>query len=300
MSYRLILEIPSQDQLGEGIVWDARSGDFLWTDIIGCRMHRFNLASGAHSTIRLHARLCSFGLTSDPGLLIAAFDREIGWLDAATGAFDPIARPDMPAGVRLNDGRIGPDGAFWVGSMVEDAEAAGARDRGVLYRFGPEGSLGVCLEGIGISNGLCWSPDGTQMYHADSIAGRVMTYPFDAGTGRLGAGAPLLDPAPEGSPDGAVTDADGCYLSALWGGSAAGLFDTSGRLLGKIPAPASQVACPAFGGDDLSLLAITSARVDLSADQLVDEPRAGNVFVFQTPHRGVAERRFGGVVPAKR
>ncbi|MFN4025441.1 MAG: SMP-30/gluconolactonase/LRE family protein [Hyphomonas sp.] len=297
MSCDLILEIPAGDKLGEGIIWDDAAGAFLWTDILGRRLHRYHLADAGHTTIGLHARLCSFGFTRQAGRLIAAFDREIGWLDAATGAFVPAVRPDLPPGVRFNDGRVGPDGAFWVGTMVEDAAAAGARDLGALYRFAPDGSLTRHLGGIGISNGLCWAPDGATLYHADSLSGRVTAYPFDPAAGRLGAGTPLLDPAPGGSPDGAVTDADGRYLSALWESSAVGVFAATGGLEQSIAVPATQVTCPAFGGEGMSLLAVTSARVDLTADQLAQEPGAGNVFIFRTPWRGLPELRFAGAPP---
>lgn len=297
MSCDLILEIPARDQLGEGILWDDTAGAFLWTDILGRRLHRYHLADASHTTIELHARLCSFGLTQEAGQLIAAFEREIGWLDTATGAFRPAIRPDLPPGVRFNDGRVGPDGAFWVGSMVEDAEAAGARDLGALYRFGPEGSLTQHLSGIEISNGLCWAPDGCTLYHADSITGRVTAYPFNAATGQIGAGTPLLDPAPGGSPDGAATDSEGRYISALWEGSAVGIFAADGTHEHSIALPASQVTCPAFGGDDMGLLAVTSARIDLSEQQLAEEPGAGSVFIFRTPWRGLPERRFAGAAP---
>lgn len=293
----LVLEIAAGDQLGEGIVWDAGAGAFLWTDILGRRLHRYHLAGAALTTIPLHARLCSFGLTRRDGWLIAAFDREIGWLEAATGAFHPAIRPDLPPGVRFNDGRVGPDGAFWVGSMVEDAKTAGARDLGALYRFGPDGSLTQHLSGIGISNGLCWAPDGRTMYHADSIPGRVTAYPFDAAAGGIGAGAVLLDPAPGGSPDGAATDSAGRYVSALWEGSAIGVFAADGTLEETLAVPASQVTCPAFGGEALDLLAVTSARVDLSEAQLAKEPGAGSVFIFRTPWRGLPEQRFAGAPP---
>lgn len=297
MSCDLILEIPSGDLLGEGIIWDEAAGAFLWTDILGRRLHRYHLADASLTTLALHARLCSFGLTQQAGRLIAAFDREIGWLDAATGEFVPAVRPDLPPGVRFNDGRIGPDGAFWVGTMVEDSAAAGARDLGVLFRFGPDGSLTQHLSGIGISNGLCWAPDGRTMYHADSITGRVTAYPFDAAAGHIGKGAALLDPAPGGSPDGAATDSEGRYLPALWEGGAVGVFSVSGTPEHSLTVPASQVTCPAFGGEEMNLLAVTSARVDLSEAQLETEPGAGNVFIFRTPWRGLPERRFAGAPP---
>ncbi|PKP81492.1 MAG: gluconolaconase [Alphaproteobacteria bacterium HGW-Alphaproteobacteria-18] len=295
--WELILEVPTADLLGEGVVWDEASGAFLWTDILGRRLHQYDLAQKRLTTVPLPGRLCSFGLTSQAGMLIAAFDREIGWLEAGTGTFTPLLLPDLPPGVRLNDGRVGSDGAFWVGSMVEDAVLAGGDDLGRLYRFSPCGQLTVHIDGICISNGLCWSPQGRRLYHADSLRGRVSAYPFDLSTGDLGEGALLIASISGGSPDGATTDQDGRYYSALWEGWAVGIFSSEGESEGRIDVPASRVTCVAFGGRDLDLLAVTTARVDLSEDQRASEPRAGSLFIYKSPRKGVPERRFAGRAP---
>lgn len=296
--WELVLEVSAGDLLGEGVLWDERTGAFLWTDILGKRLHRYDLAAARLTTVPLHARLCSFGLTSEAGILIAAFDREIGWLEAMTGRFAAVVAPALPPGVRLNDGRVGPDGAFWVGSMVEDAALAGADNLGQLFRFAPDGQLTPHIDGICISNGLCWSPQGRRLYHADSVRGQVSAYPFDPSTGSLGKGGPLIAPAAGGSPDGAVTDADGRYYSALWGQGCVGVYSPEGLPEGRIDVPAAQVSCVAFGGPDLNLLAVTTARVDLTEDQLAGQPKAGSLFIYQSPYKGLPERRFAGAAPA--
>lgn len=61
--------------------------------------------------MQLQGRLRSFGQTFEAGRLITAFDREIGWPDAVTGEFTALLVPGLSPGVRLNDGRVGPDGA---------------------------------------------------------------------------------------------------------------------------------------------------------------------------------------------
>lgn len=297
--WELFLEIPTGDLLGEGVIWDERTGAFLWTDILGQRLHRYDLTAAHLTTLPLHGRLCSFGLTSDAGILIAAFDTEIGWLDVATGKFAALVSPALPPGVRLNDGRVGPDGAFWVGSMVENAGLAGAPDLGQLYRWGPDGRLTIHMNGIGISNGLCWSPDGRLLYHADSGRGRVSVYPFDVGSGELGEGRLHIEPGGGCSPDGATMDREGRYYSALWEGRSVGVFSASGEIEESIDVPASQVTCAAFGGNALDLLAVTTARVDLDEDQLSNQPSAGALFIYKAPRQGLPEKRYSGAVEPK-
>lgn len=46
---------------------------------------------------------------------------------------------------------------------------------------------------------------------------------------------------------------------ALWGGSSIVRFAPDGRLERRVPLPARQPTCPAFGGDALSFLFVTTA-----------------------------------------
>jgi len=144
--------------------------------------------------------------------------------------------------------------------------------------------------GIGIANGLCWAPDGTVIYFADSLAGVVERAPFDVETGRAGvfkAFATVRDRAP----DGAVTDAQGNYWCAVWGGARVDGFDAQGQHIASIPVPAPQPTCPAFGGPDHSLLFVTSARIDLDADTLAAFPQSGSLFIFETTGQGIPAAR---------
>ena len=64
----------------------------------------------------------------------------------------------------MNEGGCDPDGRFYCGSMAYD-KRPGA---GKLYRLDPDGSVRVVLEGVTISNGLDWSPDGSLAYYNDT------------------------------------------------------------------------------------------------------------------------------------
>ena len=87
--------------------------------------------------------------------------------------------------MRMNDGVCDSAGRFWVGSMAL-AETPGAA---ALYRFAG-GTLERMVDGVTLSNGLGWSPDGTRMYYVDSPTYRIDNMPFggikDSGLGREG------------------------------------------------------------------------------------------------------------------
>ncbi len=289
MQADLITTIPCQCTLGEGILWDPRSGAFLWTDIEGRTLHSYTLASGDHAVLALPDRLASFALTGDPDVLVAAFDRYLADLDRRTGR---ILRRQLTAdflmpGTRFNDGKVGAQGQFWVGTMVEDADAAGGPDAGTLYRLLPDGGLSPERRGISISNGLAWAPDGIHFFFADSPRQQIWRMRQGQQVWTIEREEPFATTTGSAYPDGATTSADGRYWSALWGGSEVRVFNADGTVAGAVRTPVSQPSCCAFGGPDLSVLAVTSARQGLSPEALAAEPDAGNVFVYQTDACGL-------------
>ena len=278
--------IPVANQLGEGIVWDAHGQAFVWTDILGCKLYRLVWGTDTPTAIDLPERLGSFALTSDPLVIIAAFASGFARYHLVTGNCEWLARPDLPDGVRFNDGRTDRMGRFVAGTMVEDAARAGGTDCGVLYRLEEDHSLSTLLHGFHISNSLCWSPDGRIMYHADSPAQAITAYSYDVAGARYQKVIAAFD---DGHPDGAVVDAAGRIWVAMWGAGCIAVLDAAGARLMTIPVGASQPTCPALGGPNLDILAVTSARTDLSDEDLAQQPQAGALFLFKTNAVGLVE-----------
>jgi sugar lactone lactonase YvrE len=253
--------------LGEGPLWDGEAGGLWWVDIKGRRLHRTDPADPARDG--------AWGLPSQPGCLATCTDGTL--LVAAQDGlrrFDPASgrlSPPMPfetdrPGNRANDGKPGPDGAFWVGTMADAGPAA----TGGLWRLAPGAAPRRVLDGIGVSNSLCWSPDGSTLYHADSRTRRVLAYPFDRATGGLGAPRPLLDLAAPGAPalpgnavpDGATVDAEGRIWLAVWEGGCVLAVTPAGEVAARIDLPVKRPTCPAFGGPELRTLFVTSAALE--------------------------------------
>ena len=63
----------------------------------------------------------------------------------------------------MNDGACDPQGRFWGGTLADDHHDGG----GALYRLERDGRVELMLDGLTISNGVGWSPDG-----ADDVPGR--------------------------------------------------------------------------------------------------------------------------------
>ncbi len=96
---------------------------------------------------------------------------------------------------------------------------------------------------------------------------------------------------PGGGPDGAATDTDGCYWSAVYGAGKVVRFAPDGRVEREVRLPVPNVTMIAFGGADLRTAYVTSSAKALHPDARSDAPQeqfAGAIFAFAAPAAGVA------------
>jgi sugar lactone lactonase YvrE len=278
--------------LGEGIQWDVQSRTAWWTDIQEKKIQRYTPATGALDTFAMPERVGSFALIERSNDIIAAFESGFAIVNLAGGAVRWLGKPDAALpGVRFNDGRVDRQGRFWAGTMVETEP----RDaRGNLYCVSGDGDVQRREGGIIISNGLCWSPDSRRMYFADSPLRTIYVYNFSAADGAI-SNRRVFARTPEGAhPDGATVDAEGYLWSAHWGAGKVVRYSPEGLVDRILHVPASQPTCVAFGGTNLDLLFVTSARENLSEKRLANEPDAGHVFIYKMDVRGLPDRRYGG------
>ncbi len=287
--FELVAIIPSQCVLGEGPVWDARLGCLWFTDIQSAQLLCWHHAEARLVRHGLPERLGSFALTPDPATLLCAFASGFAHYGPATGAIDWLHRtePDY-RGIRMNDGRADRAGRFWVGSMVEDAKLAPAH-RGALYRLdASDGRPAATLfDGIRISNSICFSPDGGQMYFADTPSQEIVRFDCDAADGGLSNRRHFARLSGDAFPDGSDIDAAGGVWNAEWGSGRVTGYAPDGGVVAQIQLPVSQATCMAFGGAAFDLMFVTTASEGLSPERRTAEPHAGDVFVYQCNFSGL-------------
>jgi len=275
--------------LGEGILWDSRREVLWWTDIQGRRLHRYEWTHGAMQIVDTPDRVGSFGLVEASENLITAFASGIALYDVHQRSVAWLTTETLGPGIRFNDGRVDRRGRFWSGTMVEGERLAAG---GCLYSIDATGEARCHVRGVWISNGLCLSPDGTRLYFADSPMRTISVYDLIEPEGVLGTPR-LFARTPKGAyPDGAAIDADGCMWSAQWGAGRIVRYTPDGRIDRTLEVPTSQPSCVCFGGPDLDVLCVTSAREGLDGSRLHAEPHAGDVFLYRAGVKGLPEPEY--------
>jgi sugar lactone lactonase YvrE len=279
-------------ELGESPVWDDRRELLFFVDILAPALHAIRLDGSGLRTWPMPAVIGSVGLTQT-GRLIAALKHDLALFDPESGSLQPFTRlpSDEPRSTRLNDGKVGPDGAFWVGTMhdVPEREPIGA-----LYRVAPDGSVTRYVEGLKVSNGLAFSPDGTAMYHADTRSFWLDRWDFSAATGTISGRTRIHEfDGGIGLPDGGATDTEGCYWSAGIYGGRINRFNPDGELLDSLDFPVPAPTMPCFCGPDLRFIAVTSHRTGSIAAQLDRFPQSGGIFIARAPVSGALVGRMG-------
>ena len=275
--------------LGEGPVWDPPSQSLYWVDIYAPVLQCWHPASGAYRQWAMPSDIGSFALREQGGAVLG-LRTGFAFLDFESGAVTPLVDPeaDLPY-TRFNDGKCDRRGRFWAGTMDEESNT-----RGALYCLNPQGGCRQIKPGIGISNGLGWSPDNTVMYYTDSIKRTIWAYDFDLATGTI-SNERIFAQTPEAYvPDGLTVDAEGYVWSAKWDGWKVVRYAPDGRVDLEVQLPVQRPTSCNFGGPAMNQLYITSASVDLTEAELAGQPLAGSVFVLATEVRGLPEPHFTG------
>jgi sugar lactone lactonase YvrE len=105
-----------RNQLGEGVIWHARTGQLYWVDIAGHTVHSYEPASGRTRTALVGESVGTVVPTRRAEVLIAR-QRDFAFLDLDHGRIAPFPPSRSCPDQRFNDGKCDADGRLWVGSM---------------------------------------------------------------------------------------------------------------------------------------------------------------------------------------
>ena len=310
---KLLFEVKCQNILGENVIWHNDEQALYWTDIDGkclykCLMtkevadilsndaiseqaisQRDDYINEVLQVFDMPYRLSSFAFTEHSDTILAGFEHGLAKYRYATGELTPLVELESDhTYTRFNDGRCDPLGRYWIGSMVEESERVLPQDhdKGALYRFDvvdndiTKVKSSHMLGGIEVSNGLCFSKDGSVMYHADSPSHKIYQYEL-AKSGEILNKKLFAKFDKHSFPDGACVDVNDNVWYALWGRACVVCLNSKGKEILRHPLPVTQGSCVSIGGPNMNWLFVTSAKIRLNEDQLDAQPRAGNLFVYE-------------------
>lgn len=283
--------------VGESLIWVEQQAALYWVDIVGRTISRLRPADGAFESWPAPDFPTSIGLRRDGGFIVGLSRDVCLWTPG--GAFEPIARPepDLP-GNRLNEGVVGPDGAFWVGSMANNLTPDGAPKpqagaTGAYYRIWPDRTVErLTANEYGITNTMGWLA-GPRFVTADTVTNTLYQFDFDD-AGALANRRVFAKGFERGFPDGSCVDGQGYLWNCrVAGGSCLARFAPDGTLDRVVELPCSWPTSCAFGGSDLTTLYVTSARFTMDEAHLAANPQEGGLFAVDVGVPGVSPHSFG-------
>ena len=288
----------ANNTVGESIVWDVNNHRLLWVDIVEKKIHAFVPENGSYRTWSTPDFVTSVGLRKDGGALVGLIKEVCLW--DYSDNFNPLVaiETDLPNN-RLNEGVVGPDGAFWVGTMQNNIAQDGSpkaitMNTGRLYRCTAGGRVtALTLDRFSITNTLVWTEAG-DLITADTLKNELYRYCYDPLTQQLYNKRNILVGFDRGLPDGSTMDAEGYIWNCrVVGGGCVVRFDPEGRVDRVIDLPCSWPTSCTFGGPDLKTLYVTSARFTMTDNHLLAHPFEGGLFAIKPGVVGLRANLFG-------
>jgi len=251
----------------------------MFLDILGECIFKMDYATGEIEKIDVGQQIGCMALCENGEILLGMQDGiyRMNQKGEKVLAHQPI----KIKGRRFNDGKVGPDGCFYLGTTDANGE-------GAFYRL-KDGVLTELFDKCNCSNGLDWTVDGTKMFYCDTPLQKIEIFDFDPQTNSLSNRRKFVDiDLSLGTPDGFAMDSEDNIWLGLWGGNAILPIKKDGSFGAKIEVPAVKASSCCFAGEGLDDLIITTA----SKDDEDTYPESGYVFKEKLNVKGKKSFRY--------
>ncbi|MBT8288153.1 MAG: SMP-30/gluconolactonase/LRE family protein [Bacteroidia bacterium] len=285
------LEFKYKAQLGEGAFWNHRDQNLYWVDILDNKLHIYDPQTKRNRSLFTSSMVGTVVPATDSTAVIALVDG-IYIINTINGKETRLSYVESDTKEnRFNDGKCDPLGNLWVGSMHMPETSP----NGNLYKVEANGTTSKMKDDITISNGIVWTSNNKTMYYIDTPTLQIKAFDFDPETATITNERVAVQVSREdGFPDGMAIDENDNLWVGLWNGNAVAQYDPlSGALMRKVWVPAHNVTACAFGGENLDILYITTASVDMSVEEIKKFPLAGSIFKVNPGVSGVKSAFFG-------
>ena len=273
-------------EVGEGPLWHPTEKKLYWDDWGTGRIFRFAPATGEHEVFHKGPMIGGFTVQADGALLLFMEGPSAAVLRDGKLTYIVDGLPNEE-GSHFNDIIADPAGRVFCGTVPAESRIADSVGR--LYRLETDGSITAVVEGIGITNGLGFTPDRKHLYYTDSAAQKIYLFDYDQESGEISNQRVFVELSDgEALPDGMTVDADGYVWSAMWDGSSLVRYSPDGAEVMRVGFPAKKVSSVTFGGEDYSDMYVTTAAGENKAEE---GSGAGALYRLRAGVRGVPEFR---------
>ena len=242
----------------EGPVWDSGRG-LYFSDVVNGGVHLLDHAGAVSPVIPKRRGIGGMALHASDGLVVGG--RDIAFVRLADGNTRPLLSLDaIPGATGFNDLTADGAGRIYVGSLAFRVFGGDTPKPGHLHVIDLDGTMRTLSDGVMLTNGLGFSPDGRRLYHSDSRASLVRVYDVNP-DGSVGPWRKFATVDAEGVPDGLKVAIDGSVWVADAHGGRVIVFNEDGTHRQDVPVPLPMVTSLCFGGDDLrDLYIVTGSR----------------------------------------
>lgn len=275
--------------IGEGPHWDAEAQVLYYVDILDSTVYKYDARTKKVTHVlvdkekkKVVSAVIPVAGTTDK--FIIGYGAQVALLTwngtSTTPTSVKVLDEELNTLNRFNDGKADSKGRLWIGTMGPEASVGVIREKsGSLYSLNENGKLKRHITGIGISNGLTWSPDNKIFYYIDTITSTIDAFDYDIENGEIANRRVIFDLKKnnvKGFPDGLTIDTEGKLWLATFQGNAVYRIDpTTSSILKRIDVPASKITSVAWGGAKLNELYVTTATLSEKEERY---PDAGKVF----------------------
>jgi gluconolactonase len=241
--------------LVEAPVWDPHEG-LYFSDVLNGGVFLLNAADKVSVVVPKRRGVGGMALHASGGLVMGG--RDVAFFprsDARPKSW--LATADIPGATGFNDLTTDKNGRVYVGSLAFRVFGEEPPKPGFLHVIDLDGGMRTISDGILLTNGLGFSPDGKRLYHSDARAGVVRVYDVKD-DGSVGPWRTFAKLGPSGVPDGLKVASDGSVWVADASGGRIAVFNADGTHQRDLSVPLPMVTSLCFAGGDLKDLYVVT------------------------------------------
>ena len=248
--------------LVEGPTWINDKG-LLFSDVIKGGVYLLDHLNNVLPIVEHRRGIGGIAIHQENGLIVGG--RNIAYKSFTGDKTTILLSNDVTEdALGFNDLTTDSKGRVYVGSVAFKVFSDDEMIPGHLHMIDVDGSVRTISDGVLLTNGLGFSPDGRTLYHADARDAVVRQYEVSP-DGNVSDWKPFVQ-ANNGHPDGLAVAEDGSVWIAMAYGSRVDVFESNGALRESLPVPLPMVTSVCFGGPDLKdLYVVTGSRGGPSA-----------------------------------